>query len=744
MSNESCVVCHGAGAIEDVRTAHTLNTNGTLATSGTVSAAIDNLTFTPAGDGDNVTVTVSFTFSALNSAGTQVRSSIDLRATGVDGSAPQYVRFSLGRLIPGGTASFTGTTWPLPNEWNAYILRPTLTGSSPYYVETGTISGTPATGVYTYTFPAGAVRGYVEGVNDNQVHRVAIQVRNPPLSAFFVNGLDPTLEAPVGNDTFDWVPLLAAVPTTAYPTRNIVTTAACNQCHDPLAIHGGGRRETAFCVVCHNPTIGTFTGWDNGTLVKLVHGIHSEKNLGPIVPGEADFDKSLITYPQSVKNCDTCHQGTDGANWNVVPSREACGNCHTTVINFATGAGHNTNGAPGAQADDTRCGFCHTPTAIIAFHADNTATPTNVPAALDNITYDLSSVTMNASRQPVVVFRINKNGTPVTLNSFTGTTDAEKRDFVVGTASTSSLLTGFTGSPSFLVAFATAQDGVSTPADYNNQGVTGTGTGAAGKTFGQPATVSIAELRTGDGGSMTGPDASGFYTATLAAQVTRSSAAATIGAITATYNAAYPAGATMKAVGMQGYFIQALQRRPTTSRVQAVTGETFVRRTVVDNAKCLACHKQLALHGNNRVNNVQLCVMCHNTSNVQAGGVWDMKEMVHGIHAAAFRGPDETYTTDFAGVTYPANLRHCTKCHIGTSLATSTYTASLPDNVLLTTVAGTGFAATDNVNSPTASACYYCHASSTAASHFVQMGGDIMSTRTGALLALPWDVIVTP
>jgi hypothetical protein len=41
-----------------------------------------------------------------------------------------------------------------------------------------------------------------------------------------VNGLDPSLEAPGGNNTFDWVPLIAAVPTSAYPTRNVVTTAA--------------------------------------------------------------------------------------------------------------------------------------------------------------------------------------------------------------------------------------------------------------------------------------------------------------------------------------------------------------------------------------------------------------------------------------------------------------------------------------------------------------------------------------
>jgi hypothetical protein len=107
-------------------------------------------------------------------------------------------------------------------------------------------------------------------------------------------------------------------------------------------------------------------------------------------------------------------------------------------------------------------------------------------------------------------------------------------------------------------------------------------------------------------------------------------------------------------------------------------------------------------------------------------------------------------------VTFPGNLKFCTKCHIGTSYNPS----SIPDNVLLSTVRSTtGVAsetraqitaarnqpnATDLVNSPIAAACYGCHATNAFASHMVQNGGDISSTRTGALLEIPWDLTLAP
>src|SRR3989304_3428379 len=50
----------------------------------------------------------------------------------------------------------------------------------------------------------------------------------------------------VSNATFDFVPAGGAVK-----TREVVATESCNQCHNPLALHGGLRVDTALCATCH-------------------------------------------------------------------------------------------------------------------------------------------------------------------------------------------------------------------------------------------------------------------------------------------------------------------------------------------------------------------------------------------------------------------------------------------------------------------------------------------------------------
>jgi OmcA/MtrC family decaheme c-type cytochrome len=86
------------------------------------------------------------------------------------------------------------------------------------------------------------------------------------------------------------------------------------------------------------------------------------------------------------------------------------------------------------------------------------------------------------------------------------------------------------------------------------------------------------------------------------------------------------------------------------------------RRAIVDTAKCLDCHKgSLYQHGGNRVDNVDLCVMCHNPAanekNVRVnmgvdfteaydgkvGEAYDMRNMAHAIHSAGESGQPLVY-----------------------------------------------------------------------------------------------------
>lgn len=755
LADETCIVCHGTGQFVDVRAMHRLNANGTLIQGGTINSAITAVTFgTPVGD--NVPVSVTFNFQAFNQAGLNITSDIDLRT--FSGTQLSFVRFNVAQLIPGQNGS--------PHEWNGFFLSPGATGSARYQQRTPgqLVLNDPALGAinsYTYTFTDNAVT-VSAGYQDNLTTRVGFQISGLTTALFTA---DPLLAAPVANITFDLVP--NGSPITV--RRDVVTTAACNGCHDPLALHGGGRRETKFCVMCHNATLPP-----DGLFVRLVHKIHSADNN--IVIGTRVFTQfGEVTFPQDRRNCTTCHKGPDGNNWRARPSREACGACHITV-NFATGLNH----VGGPQADDSLCTLCHTPTLITIRHSTENSTPNNPadPPGLVTFRYNIAGVTVDNTNRAVVQFSIESAtaGADGLLGPFTFVNLGASGDNAARPA-------GFTtaSQPSFLVAYALPQDGITTPADYNN----------LGKNQAQPASANLVGL------PLTGTPA--LYTTTLPA------------------SAAFPPGATLRAVALQGYFTQGNVDisvpldgipdnvgRHTPAVVRAVTGDA-VRRTVVksgyDNVAgvltpvgCLECHEIFEGHGGNRVNNVQVCVMCHNPNLSSSGRTIDpagppinptivadfgsdpllypevsnnFKVLIHGLHstirdANPFVTIRNRTTSGFGGVevrsseiTFPGNNRHCTKCHIGTTATNATYRPELPANVLFSTDRITTgnpdetradiLAArasvpnqTDLVSSPIASTCTACHASDVVTDHARINGADIRAERaTATTLAVP-------
>jgi len=64
-----------------------------------------------------------------------------------------------------------------------------------------------------------------------------------------------------------------------------------------------------------------------------------------------------------------------------------------------------------------------------------------------------------------------------------------------------------------------------------------------------------------------------------------------------------------------------VNRIPVTNVVEyvGIGGATAVaRRSVVDIEKCDDCHNELSLHGNNRTDNPEVCVTCHNPNATDA------------------------------------------------------------------------------------------------------------------------------
>lgn len=262
----------------------------------------------------------------------------------------RLMRFGLVKLQPEG-ATGDGNA----SEWQSYIES----GNGQATTETNGTLTDNGDGSYTYVFSTNATSA-ATSYEPSLTHRVAMQLSG---SGF-----------PTVNASYDWVPAGGSVT----DTRNIVTEATCNSCHGKLALHGEGRIETSYCVTCHNPgSVDPDTG-NTVDFKVMVHKIHRGANL-PSVKGGTPYqiigygnnthDYSEVEFPRDIRDCGTCHTNTastpDYANWNTVPTQEACGSCHDD-IDFPN-ASHG-NGIAAAQADNSNCTTCHNSTGITSAH----------------------------------------------------------------------------------------------------------------------------------------------------------------------------------------------------------------------------------------------------------------------------------------------------------------------------------------------------------------------------------------
>jgi OmcA/MtrC family decaheme c-type cytochrome len=149
-------------------------------------------------------------------------------------------------------------------------------------------------------------------------------------------------------------------------TRAVVSTAACNNCHNPLAFHGGSRRDAGLCATCHTAqTVDPETG-NNLDFRVMAHKIHEGQLLPTVQAGQpyqiigyrqSVHDYSDVVFPQDTRNCTTCHTGgADSDNYKNKPQTSACTACHDNV-NLDVGENHPGNKP---RADNT-CAECHDP-----------------------------------------------------------------------------------------------------------------------------------------------------------------------------------------------------------------------------------------------------------------------------------------------------------------------------------------------------------------------------------------------
>jgi len=494
-------------------------------------------------------------------------------------------------------------------------------------------------------------------------------------------------------------------------TRDIVQTTICNDCHGvtsdtKLAFHGGGRTEVEYCVTCHNPGIG------ETDMTPLIHKIHYGSQLA-----DGFRDYSHVTFTKDIDDCASCHAGggTDETNWATQPNRTSCGSCHDDV-NFDTGENH---GAGGQQLTNRFCANCHPPDGPWTKSQLPVSTVHQGPAraaeaglyrggtngfAIDGLGYDVST------RKLTVDYSVTKDGARMVLQSDPEWTNGGRLSIRTGWSTEEYTNEGSDSSP------APAQ-----PLSFDALDVGGSvvdmGEGRYRTVLDVPSDAfgnlivflegrPVADLR-GDGETTTIPVQNAFANVNIEL------------------------------------------REPLRAR-----------RAVIDIAKCNACHDGsgagLAFHGNNRTNEMQACVVCHNNDATDIGrrpadpGTTpdekreesvDIKRMIHGIHSGnqlqdglviyGFGGTPH----DYSSVGFVGNNANCLTCHLAGTYSTDAAWLTLPSTI------DTGEELTDpsdDLNiSPISSVCSSCHDDDRAKHHMVLNGGSFMAVDGQITLPVP-------
>ena len=607
----------------------------------------------------NATAMLNGTTNSLGKTGVVVKiqsaaiakdGTITVRATIVDSDGTPLDRLGVATKGPV-SMSFIAAYIPAgQSQYVSYtttVAKATL-NSNPSQIQAANDSGgtfsTNAIGDYTYTFKTKAPATFDPTVT----HAIGVSAQRN-LAEF--GTFDEWSET--ANDVFNFVPNGSPVTT----TRSVVTTDACNQCHNPLIAHGGSRIKVELCIICHTPqTINPDTQLTQDMKV-LIHKIHMGSSLPSVKAGTpyriwhrgnwSDFSK--VVFPQDVRNCTTCHAAgaAQADNWKTNPTAAACGSCHDDV-NFATGANHLNL----PQPNDNQCKTCHTSSASMDFDASVPGAhliPANSKSLPGLVAQVLKVDGATPGNAPTVTFSVtDKANVPVDISKLTSV-----RVVLAGPN------TDYQTGPG---AIRVSEDPSKTPGTNGTYAYTMTNKIPAG--------------------------AVGSFTVSIEARNSVTLLPGTVASVTAT-DAAKP---------MEFYF--------------SVDKSTVTpRRQVVSTAKCAACHMDLGfVHGGTR-NATQECTLCHNPSLADgtSGQSVNFAWQIHSIHRGEnLANPYVLGTTNYQEVLFPGDLRDCSTCHVGNSYLVENVGAKA------TVASPGGFTKT---TPPISAACQGCHDDVATASH---------------------------
>lgn len=478
-------------------------------------------------------------------------------------------------------------------------------------------------------------------------------------------------------------------------TRDVADNATCNECHIKLGLHGGDRIQVEYCVTCHNPGSTDANSGNTVDFKVMIHKIHAGEDGADVQDGgeyaiwgfgNSKHDYSTVVFPQDLRNCTKCHDGADAQ----------------------TPDGDNWKTVPSTAA----CTTCHA-----APDAADFPTFPNLTATATEDAHEMAAQTASAAfaYNIVTITGTDPGEFPSVTFSVTDPTQADAPYDILNDAPFTA--TGGASRLAILLGWETT--------DYTN---TGSGSSPA-----QPVSINPLEPGTAtDNGD-------GTYTVTSPVALPGSAVGSGVAAIEGHPAADFDGDGTFS------------DRVPVTSVTQAFTitdSSAVARRTVVEIDNCNQCHASLSLHGNNRTDNPQVCVICHNAdatdievrpsaANAVDGKVEeaiDFKYMIHAIHAGAaeshgFREAGivvygfNSSINDYSEVRLPNgldNLKNCAGCH-----SASTFAVPLDENALPTTIlTGANLSSPDDDTNitPTAAVCSSCHDSVASKTHMAEQG----------------------
>ena len=144
----------------------------------------------------------------------------------------------------------------------------------------------------------------------NSTHRVAIQLS-------YKNKAGETVRVnPYFDVSFDASGRSVQV-TDPNKTRVMADVSSCNGCHDKLALHGGGRVDVQYCVLCHSTATTDANSGNVLAMSTMTHKIHAGRLLAWQVR-----QASLLALVFQLSPCGVFGLAPE---WQTLQLRRSCG-----------------------------------------------------------------------------------------------------------------------------------------------------------------------------------------------------------------------------------------------------------------------------------------------------------------------------------------------------------------------------------------------------------------------------------